>query len=185
MATCLGILRGFIAVLLGLAIFGAFMSWMVLSTVLNDMDLNEAGQDSLLPSIADDLDLGYESDIRRDLDQARDGLEQARSVSFWVVVLGAALMGLMYLPHLASCLRWPGYTLLCVGLVAFVLGWLARSGLPGLAAGSVGFLGSEERVRANMELFLQGFGNSGLWLALAGAALLAASYGWSRWKGSS
>ncbi len=148
------------------------------------MDRNEAGQDSLLPEIADDLDLGYESTIRSDLEDIRDGLEQTRSVFFYTVVVAAVLMGLMYAPRLASCLRWPGYTLLFVGLAAFVLGWLVRAGLPGLAAESVGFLGSDERVRANMEQFLQGFGNSGLWLALTGAVLLAASYGWSRWKGS-
>jgi len=182
MATCLGILRGFIAVLLGLGIFGAFLSWMVLSTVLNDMDLNEAGESSLLPEIADDLDLGYESSVLSDLDDIREGLELARSFSFYAVVLGAVLIGLMFIPNLVSCLRWPGYTLVSVGVVAFGLGWLLRSVLPVLAAEGVYFDSDEDRVRENMELFMQGFGNAGLWLALAGVVLVVASYGWSRWK---
>ena len=46
-----------------------------------------------------------------------------------ILIVCVVMMGLLYLPHVSSSLRWPGLTLLLSGLVVFVLGLVAKSQL--------------------------------------------------------
>lgn len=147
----------------------------------------------LLPLLA--AATGYPSagELSAELDPLRQDfnrfLYRGRLVSLAVVLLGTALLGLLYLPNLARCLRWPGITWLLSGLAAFGLGWLAASVLPGAAAeGLRRLLESDAAVSpAAVNLLtdlaqelaaglLAGIGNGGLALALLGAVLLALAY---------
>ena len=46
-----------------------------------------------------------------------------------ILIVCVVMMGLFYLPHVSSSLRWPGLTLLLSGLVVLVLGLVAKSQL--------------------------------------------------------
>ncbi len=46
-----------------------------------------------------------------------------------ILIVCVVMMGLLYLPHVSSSLRWPGLTLLLSGLVVLVLGLVAKSQL--------------------------------------------------------
>ena len=46
-----------------------------------------------------------------------------------ILIVCVVMMGLFYLPHVSSSLRWPGLTLLLSGLVVIVLGLVAKSQL--------------------------------------------------------
>ena len=124
--------------------------------------------------------------FRKDLNQF---LDWGRLISLTVVILGTALMGLLYLPQLPRCLRWSGITLLLSGLAALLLGWLATAVLPGAAADGIRQLLAldTELSPAAVNLLadlgqeltaglLGGIGNGGLALALFGAVLLALAY---------
>lgn len=126
------------------------------------------------------------SPFRKDLNRF---LELGRLISLTVVILGTALLGLLYLPAWPRCLRWPGLTLLLSGLAALLLGWLATATLPQAAADGVRrllALDTELSLAAvsllaalGQELtagLLEGVGNGGLALALLGAVLLALAY---------
>ena len=128
--------------------------------------------------------------FRKDLNRF---LDWGRLISLALVILGTALMGLLYLPAWPRCLRWPGLTLLLSGLAALLLGWLAAAALPGAAADGVRRLLAldTELSPAAVSLLadlgrelaaglLGGIGNGGLALALLGAALLALAYGLER-----
>lgn len=128
--------------------------------------------------------------FRKDLNQF---LDWGRLISLALVILGTALMGLLYLPGWPRCLRWPGITLLLSGLAAYLLGWLAAAALPQAAADGVRQLLaldtelSPAAVSLLAELgqelaagLLGGIGNGGLALALLGAVLLALAYGLER-----
>lgn len=124
--------------------------------------------------------------FRKDLNRF---LDLGRLISLALVILGTALMGLLYLPAWPRCLRWPGVTLLLSGLAALLLGWLATAVLPQAAADGVRRLLaldtelSPAAVNLLADLgqelaagFLEGIGNGGLALALLGAVLLALAY---------
>ena len=124
--------------------------------------------------------------FRKDLNRF---LALGRLISLALVILGTALMGLLYLPDWPRCLRLPGITLLLSGLAALLLGWLAAAALPQAAADGVRrllALDSELSPAAvsllaelGQELaagLLGGIGNGGLALALLGAVLLALAY---------
>ena len=128
--------------------------------------------------------------FRKDLNRF---LALGRLISLALVILGTALMGLLYLPDWPRCLRWPGLTLLLSGLAALLLGWLAAAALPQAAAdgvrrlltldtelspAAVGLLADLGRELAAG--LLGGIGNGGLALALLGAVLLALAYGLER-----
>lgn len=130
---------------------------------------------------------GLQSDRRR--------LSQAGVWSLVVAILGTVAMGLLYLPNLASCLRWPGLTLMLTGAVLFLLARLAEAVLPGLVADTATGLASREfglypaasllaseTLRTIVAELLAGFGNPALLLALAGAVLFAAAYGVAWWR---
>ena len=147
----------------------------------------------LLPLLA--AATGYPSagDLSAELDRLRSELNyflhRGRLISLAVVLLGTALLGLLYLPNLARCLRWPGITWLLSGLAAFGMGWLAAAVLPGAAAEGIRrLLESDAAISpAAVNLLadlaqelaagsLAGIGNGGLALALLGAVLLALAY---------
>ena len=124
--------------------------------------------------------------FRKDLNRF---LDWGRLISLALVILGTALMGLLYLPDRPRCLRWPGITLLLSGLAAFLLGWLAAAALPQAAADGVRRLLAldTELSPAAVNLLadlgqelaaglLGGIGNGGLALALLGAVLLTFAY---------
>ena len=147
----------------------------------------------LLPLLAAAMDYPSAGDLSAELDPLRSELNhfrhRGRLVSLGIVLLGTALLGLLYLPNLARCLRWPGITWLLSGLAAGLLGWLAAAVLPGAAAeGLRRLLESDAAVSpAAVNLLadlaqelaaglLAGIGNGGLALALLGAVLLALAY---------
>ena len=124
--------------------------------------------------------------FRKDLNRF---LDLGRLISLALVILGTALMGLLYLPDWPRGLRWPGITLLLSGLAALLLGWLAAAVLPQAAADGIRRLLaldtelSPAAVSLLAELgqelaagLLAGIGNGGLALALLGAVLLALAY---------
>ena len=147
----------------------------------------------LLPLLA--AATGYPSagELSAELDRLRSDfnhfLHRGRLISLAVVLLGTALLGLLYLPAWLRCLRWPGITWLLSGLAAFGLGWLAMAVLPGAAAEAIrGWLASDAAISpAAVNLLadlaqelaaglLAGVGNGGLALALLGAVFLALAY---------
>lgn len=147
----------------------------------------------LLPLLAAATGYPTTGELSAELDPLRSEfnyfLHRGRLVSLSVVVLGTALLGLLYLPAWPRCLRWPGITWLLSGLAAFGLGWVAVSVLPGAAAEGIrGLLESDAAVSpAAVNLLadlaqeltaglLAGIGNGGLALALLGAVLLALAY---------
>ena len=160
-----------------------------------ELNLDDRGRLNLLALAAGSTAYGAEAELRaaiaRFRSELRGGLSQGRQWSLIVVIVGTVALGLLYLPNLVSCLRWPGLTLLLSGATAFLLGWWAEATLPGLAAGWVGpeldrspaaaRLASEVLESALAGL-LAGIGNPALLPALAGLVLLAASYGVARWR---
>ena len=164
-----------------------------LAAALATAGLDDQSRLPLLPLLA--AVMGYPSagELSAELDRLRQDfnrfLNRGRLISLAVVLLGTALLGLLYLPNLARCLRWPGITWLLSGLAAFGLGWLATSALPGAAAeGLRRLLESDAAVSpAAVNLLadlaqelaaglLAGIGNGGLALALLGAVLLTLAY---------
>ncbi len=161
------------------------------------LGLDERGRWHLLPLAAEGMGYGSEGELQGEIDGARDRvndlLRWGQRLALAVVVVGALLMGLLYLPNLARSLRWPGVTLLLSGLAVFGLGWLATAALPGMAADGVRQLLAAEAggsaalagllavaAQAVAAGLLAGLGNWGLGLAAAGAVLLAAAYGMER-----
>ena len=151
----------------------------------------------LLPLLAAAMGYPTAEELSAELDRLRQDfnrfLNRGRLISLAVVLLGTALLGLLYLPNLARCLRWPGITWLLSGLAAFGLGRLAAAVLPGAAAeGLRRLLESDAAVSpAAVNLLadlaqelaaglLAGIGNGGLALALLGAVLLALAYALER-----
>lgn len=147
----------------------------------------------LLPLLAAATGYPTPEELQGDLAPFRKDLNRflnwGRLISLALVILGTALMGLLYLPYLPRCLRWPGITLLLSGLAAYLLGWLAAAALPGAAADGIRQLLaldtelSPAAVSLLAELgrelaagLLGGIGNGGLALALLGAVLLALAY---------
>lgn len=147
----------------------------------------------LLPLLAAATGYPTAGELSAELDRLRPELNhflnRGRLVSLAVVLLGTALLGLLYLPNLARCLRWPGITWLLSGLAAFGLGWLAMAALPGAAAEGIRGLSASDAaispaavnllVDLAQELaagLLAGIGKGGLALALLGAVLLALAY---------
>ncbi len=75
-----------------------------------------------------------------DLEPVREALNASpvgRGIAIAVIIIAAILMGLVFLPRLASSLRWPGVTLLVTGLVFLIIGLVFRSILPGRFDGLV------------------------------------------------
>ena len=161
-----------------------------IAAALAGSGLEDQNRLPLLPLLA--AAMGYPSagELSAELDPLRQDfnrfLYRGRLISLVVVILGMALLGLLYLPNLARCLRWPGITLLLSGLAAFGLGWLAASVLPGAAAEGIRqWLASDAAISpAAVSLLadlaqelaaglLAGIGKGGLALALLGAVLLA------------
>ena len=151
----------------------------------------------LLPLLAAATGYPTAGELSAELDRLRQDfnrfLNRGRLVSLVVVLLGTALLGLLYLPVWPRCLRWPGITWLLSGLAAFGLDWLAASVLPGAAAEGIrGWLASDAAISpAAVHLLadlaqelaaglLAGIGNGGLALALLGAVLLALAYALER-----
>ena len=147
----------------------------------------------LLPMLAAATGYPTAGELSAELDRLRSELNhflnRGQLISLAVVLLGTALLGLLYLPNLARCLRWPGITWLLSGLAAFGLGWLATAVLPDAAAeGLRRLLASDAAISpAAVSLLadlaqelaaglLAGIGNGGLALALLGAVLLALAY---------
>ena len=151
----------------------------------------------LLPLLVAAMGYPTAGELSSELDRLRSELNhfryRGRLISLAVVLLGTALLGLLYLPARPRCLRWPGITWLLSGLAAFGLGWLATAVLPGAAAeGLRRLLESDAAVSpAAVNLLadlaqelaaglLAGIGNGGLALALLGAVLLALAYALER-----
>ena len=168
-----------------------------ITAALTESGLDDQRRLPLLPLLA--AATGYPSagELLAELDRLRQDfnrfLNRGRLISLAVVLLGTALLGLLYLPNPAHCLRWPGITWLLSGLAAGLLGWLAASVLPGAAAeGIKQWLASDAAISpAAVNLLadlaqelaaglLAGIGNGGLALALLGAVLLALSYALER-----
>lgn len=168
-----------------------------IAAALAESGLDDQSRLPLLPLLA--AAMGYPStgELSAELDPLWQDfnrfLNRGRLISLAAVLLGTALLGLLYLPNLARCLRWPGITWLLSGLAAFGLGWLATSVLPGAAAeGLRRLLESDAAVSpAAVNLLtdlaqelaaglLAGIGNGGLALALLGAVLLALAYALER-----
>ena len=164
-----------------------------------ELNLDDQGRLNLLALAAGSTAYGTEAELRaaiaRFRSDLRGGLSQGRQWSLIVVIAGTVALGLLYLPNLVSCLRWPGLTLLLSGATAFLLGWWAEATLPGRAAGWVSSLAEPEldlspaAARLAAEVLesvlaglLAGIGNPALLPALAGLVLLAAAYGVARWR---
>lgn len=77
-----------------------------------------------------------EETLRGDIDdyqgQFRRGVTIGGNVALAVAIAGTLLMFLIYLPSLINAMRWPGLTLLLVGVVLFVLGRIVENTLPQL-----------------------------------------------------
>lgn len=164
--------------------------------------LTAAGLDNqsrlpLLPLLAAVMGYPTAGELLAELDRLRQDfnrfLNWGRLITLAVVLLGTALLGLLYLPNLPRGLRWPGITWLLSGLAAFGLGGLAASALPGAAAEGIRrLLGSDAAISpAAVNLLadlaqelaaglLDGIGKGGLALALLGAVLLALAYALER-----
>ena len=75
-----------------------------------------------------------EAELREDLDEGRKWVSRARDfgqvTTLLMVIGGAILMGLVYLPNMAAMLRWPGLALVITGLITFILGKIAESQVP-------------------------------------------------------
>ena len=168
-----------------------------IAAALNESGLDDQRRLPLQPLLAAAMGYPTAGELSADLDRLRSEfnhfLHRGRLVSLAVVLLGTALLGLLYLPNLARCLRWPGITWLLSGLAAGLLGWLAASVLPGAAAeGLRRLLESDAAVSPaavnlladlGQELaagLLAGIGNGGLALALLGAVLLTLAYALER-----
>ena len=164
-----------------------------IAAALSTAGLDDHNRLPLLSLLAAAIGYPTAGELSAELDPLRQDfnrfLNRGRLISLAVVLLGTALLGLLYLPNLARCLRWPGITLLLSGLAAFGLGWLAASVLPGAAAEGIrGWLASDAAISpAAVNLLadlaqelaaglLAGIGNGGLALALLGAVLLALAY---------
>ena len=164
-----------------------------------ELNLDDQGRLNLLALTAGRTGYGAEAELRaaiaRFRSDLRGGLSQGRQWSLIAVIAGTVALGLLYLPNLVGCLRWPGLTLLLSGATAFLLGWWAEATLPGRAAGWVNSLAGPEldlspaAARLAAEVLesvlaglLAGIGNPALLPALVGAAMLAASYGVARWR---
>ena len=159
--------------------------------------LDDQSRLSLLPLLAAATGYPTAGELSAELDPLRQDfnrfLNWGRLISLTVVLLGTALLGLLYLPAWPGGLRWPGITWLLSGLAAFGLGWLAASVLPGAAAEGIRrLLESDAAVSPaavnlladlTQELaagLLAGIGMGGLAFALLGAVLLALSYALER-----
>ena len=155
--------------------------------------LDDQSRLPLLPLLAAATGYPTAGELSAELDPLQQDfnrfLHRGRLISLAAVLLGTALLGLLYLPNLARCLRWPGITWLLSGLAAFGLGWLAAAVLPGAAAEGVRrLLESDAAISpAAVNLLadlaqelaaglLAGIGNGGLALALLGVVLLALAY---------
>ena len=164
-----------------------------IAAALAESDLDDQSRLPLLPLLAAATGYPTAGELSAELDPLRQDfnrfLNRGRLISLAVVLLGTALLGLLYLPNLARCLRWPGITWLLSGLAAFGLGRLAAAVLPGAAAEGVRrLLESDAAISpAAVHLLadlaqelaaglLAGIGNGGLALALLGAVLLALAY---------
>lgn len=164
-----------------------------IAAALAESGLKDQSRLPLLPLLAAAMGYPTAGELSAELDRLRQDfnrfLHRGRLISLAVVLLGTALLGMLYLPNLARCLRWPGITWLLSGLAAFGLGWLATAVLPGAAAEGIRrLLESDAAVSpAAVNLLadlahelaaglLAGIGNGGMALALLGAVLLALAY---------
>ena len=123
----------------------------------------------------------------------RQDLYRAQRAALVATLVATLAMGLVFLPHWRAGLRWSGLGLLLTGLITFAMVWVAQTRLPELTAILVGdelngrgwsplaAALAADVLRAVMENLLSGAGAPGLWLALAGALLFLAPYGWDRW----
>ena len=97
-------------------------------------DLVEGSRLDLIHQIGEWNPDTSEAQIRTDLDEGRKWLSRARSfgepATLVMVIGGAILMGLVFLPNLAGMLRWPGVALMITGGVTFVFGKIAESQVP-------------------------------------------------------
>ena len=168
-----------------------------IAAALAESDLDDQSRLPLLPLLAAATGYPTAGELSVELDRLRQDfnrfLNRGQLISLTVVLLGTALLGMLYLPAWPRCLRWPGITWLLSGLAAFGLGWLAASVLPGAAAEGIrGWLASDAAISpAAVNLLadlaqelaaglLAGIGNGGLALALLGAVLLALGYALER-----
>jgi len=168
-----------------------------IAAALAESGLDDQRRLPLLPLLAAAMSYPSARELSAELDRLRPELNhflhRGRLMSLAVVLLGTALLGLLYLPNPARGLRWPGITWLLSGLAAFGLGGLAAAVLPGAAAEGIrGWLSSDAAISpAAVNLLadlaqelaaglLAGIGKGGLALALLGAVLLALAYALER-----
>ena len=157
--------------------------------------LEEGSRLNLLALAAEEGGILTETELREEIEDFRDDVRRGRFWSLIVVIFGTVAMGLLYLPNRVGCLRWPGLTLLLTGGAAFLLGRLVEAMLPRLVVGQVSRLPelgldlspaavslASDVLKSALEGLLDGLGNPGLLLALVGAALYAAPFGWARWR---
>ena len=176
----LWILRTLASLFLGLLVFGAFLLWAVFSAVAADLELDDGSRVVALAEAAEATGSAEGADFLRAVERYHSGQDQsmgqARTFFLMAGFLGVAMLGLLQLPNPASALRWPAYTLMLTGGI-LLLSWLAQAALPNLVTDR-----TPPSASVAMVGLLRGAGTLGWWLAPAGALLLAASYGWARWR---
>ena len=167
----------------------------------SEMDLDDRRRFDLTATAAEGAGYSNVAELQREIDSSWAGayerFNQARTLLIIVVIAATIIMGLLYLPHITHCLRWPGLVLLLIGALAFILGMAVEANAPDAVADMlqdtlVRDLGSSspaallvsETLQSVVEGLLDGIGTPGLWLALVGAVLFAGSFGWSHWQRS-
>jgi hypothetical protein len=97
-------------------------------------ELDDQNRLDLIRQIAIWNDDFTESDLRSDLDKARDwinwGQRFGKELAQVMVILGSVLLGLIHYPSLKNGLRWPGLSLLLTGAAFFATGKVLESQVP-------------------------------------------------------
>lgn len=156
-------------------------------------DLSEGDRFDLIRQLGEWNPDRSEAQIRADLDEGREWVSRARSfgelTTLVMVIGGAIVMGLVFLPTLTGMLRWPGIALLITGAFFFVAGKIAESEVPKRLADvietgadqvsgvppSVTDLGGDILISFGSQL-TDGFTGPSLTLLIIGAILFGASF---------
>ncbi|MCI0848233.1 MAG: hypothetical protein J4N86_06855 [Chloroflexi bacterium] len=156
-------------------------------------DLSEGDRFDLIRQLAAWDPDTTEAQLRADLDEGREWVSRARSfgelTTLVMVIGGAIVMGLVFLPTLTGMLRWPGIALLITGAFFFVAGKIAESEVPKRLADvietgadqvsgvppSVTDLGGDILISFGSQL-TDGFTGPSLTLLIIGAILFGASF---------
>ena len=156
-------------------------------------DLSEGDRFDLIRQLGEWNPDRSEAQIRADLDEGREWVSRARSfgelTTLVMVIGGAIVMGLVFLPTLTGMLRWPGIALLSTGAFFFVAGKIAESEVPKRLADvietgadqvsgvppSVTDLGGDILISFGSQL-TDGFTGPSLTLLIIGAILFGASF---------